>query len=182
MRPGQSSSAMVRDGSDVRPLRYRLDVIASSVAEAVHGVGGWMCDHAGQGWDVNVLVPAADAVQPLKILGAGLDNWDSLLRADRPAQRPRILAVSQDILAHQPQLRRRIRGLTRLFSTELVLRGPSENAAVCSRYTRVGYQPSQLACALKGHALAAADLTGPVNPTETLRITAPRAVRDRHGR
>jgi hypothetical protein len=37
-------------------LRYQLDVVAASVGDALRSVGGWMCDRARAGWDVNVMV------------------------------------------------------------------------------------------------------------------------------
>lgn len=37
-------------------LTYRLDVIATDVADVVRSAGGWLYDRVGAGWEVNVLV------------------------------------------------------------------------------------------------------------------------------
>src|SRR3546814_1101974 len=36
-------------------MRYRLDVVAPTVAEVVRNAGGWLVDRAMAGWDVTVL-------------------------------------------------------------------------------------------------------------------------------
>jgi hypothetical protein len=40
-------------------VRYRLDVVAATVADAVAAAGGWMFDRVMAGWDVRVML--ADA-------------------------------------------------------------------------------------------------------------------------
>ncbi len=37
-------------------MRYRLDVIAPSVIDAVQFTGGWLFDRVMAGWDVTVLI------------------------------------------------------------------------------------------------------------------------------
>jgi hypothetical protein len=37
-------------------MRYRLDVVASSVVDVVRFAGGWLFDRAMAGWDVSVLL------------------------------------------------------------------------------------------------------------------------------
>ena len=54
-------------------MRYRLDVVASSVVDVVRFAGGWLFDRAMAGWDVSVLLTdLADQPdgRPLQILGA----------------------------------------------------------------------------------------------------------------
>ena len=48
------AGAGVRSGRHI--VRYRLDVVAPSVVEAVRAAGGWMFDRVMAGWDVRVLV------------------------------------------------------------------------------------------------------------------------------
>ena len=69
-------------------MRYRLDVVAASVADVVRFAGGWLFDRAMAGWDVTVLLAdhAADHPddRPLQILGARtLDLEDALGRSGR---------------------------------------------------------------------------------------------------
>jgi hypothetical protein len=54
-----------------RILRYQLNVVASSTEEVVQSAGGWLCDHARAGWDVNVLVSGGGDPRPLMILEWG---------------------------------------------------------------------------------------------------------------
>ena len=59
-------------------MRYRLDLVAASVADVVTCAGGWLCDRVMAGWDVTVLVgehepmvPArAEVFQSLGVTGA----------------------------------------------------------------------------------------------------------------
>ena len=60
-------------------MRYRLDVVAPSVLDAVRYAGGWIYDRVMAGWDVTVLVGGGDDdMRPLQILGAQTLNLDSL--------------------------------------------------------------------------------------------------------
>lgn len=61
------------------PLRYRLDVIGSDVADVVRSAGGWLYDRAAAGWEVNVLVSAAPDARALQILGARQLDLDAAL-------------------------------------------------------------------------------------------------------
>ncbi len=51
-------------------MRYRLDVVAPTVLDAVRFAGGWVYDRVMAGWDVTVLVGADEDARPLEILGA----------------------------------------------------------------------------------------------------------------
>ena len=58
-------------------MRYRLDVIAASAADAVHSAGGWLYDRAMAGWEVTVLLPQSCDSRPLRILGVGAMDLES---------------------------------------------------------------------------------------------------------
>ncbi len=45
-------------------MRYRLDIVAPSVAEAVRHAGGWIFDRVMAGWDVNVLLAQPGDTRP----------------------------------------------------------------------------------------------------------------------
>ena len=69
-------------------MRYRLDVVASSVVDVVRFAGGWLFDRAMAGWDVTVLLtdrrPPRD--RPLQILGAQtLDLEHALASVEDPS-------------------------------------------------------------------------------------------------
>jgi len=52
----------------------------------VRSAGGWLCDRARAGWDVNVLVADGGDPQPLMILGAtALDQDEGFLSIVRSA-------------------------------------------------------------------------------------------------
>ncbi|MFD0364752.1 hypothetical protein ACFQZZ_25195 [Nocardia sp. GCM10030253] len=59
-------------------MTYRLDVVATSVADAVDQAGGWLFDHALAGWEVTVFVAAMSDARPLHILGAEVAELDSV--------------------------------------------------------------------------------------------------------
>src|SRR5215208_5723706 len=53
-----------------RVLRYQLNDVAATTEDVVESAGGWLCDRAKAGWDVNVLVAEGVDPRPLTILGA----------------------------------------------------------------------------------------------------------------
>ncbi len=75
--------------ADVAPSRqarrYRVAVVAASVAEAVRAAGGSAFDRSLSGWDVAVFVDDED-VHPVRILGGQLARLDDL--ADVTASAP----------------------------------------------------------------------------------------------
>jgi hypothetical protein len=79
--------------------RYRIDVIAPNVAEAVTSLGGWVFDMAMAGWDVRILI-AGDTVdvndRPLRILGARTVEVNAQLSTSHGV--PDILAVYGQLL------------------------------------------------------------------------------------
>ena len=60
------SPSIHRDSGSVA---YRLDVVATSAADVVGSIGGWLCDRVRAGWDVNVLLAQECDHRPLEILG-----------------------------------------------------------------------------------------------------------------
>ena len=83
-----------------RILRYQLNVVASTTEDVLKPAGGWLCDRARAGWDVNVLVAERGDPRPLAILGATARDLDeSFVSMVRNASRVGALAVSADLLA-----------------------------------------------------------------------------------
>ena len=60
-------------------MRYRLDVVAPTVLDAVKFAGGWIYDRVMAGWDVTVLIGNDEDVRPLQILGADTLDLESVL-------------------------------------------------------------------------------------------------------
>ena len=94
-------------------MRYRLDVVAPSVAEAVRYAGGWMFDRVMAGWDVNVLL-ASDTdrdgdVRPLKILGAEPVDFESVVAAGDDQPHPQALAVAAGLIDRDERVREGVR-------------------------------------------------------------------------
>ena len=58
-----------RAGARELDMRYRLDVVAASVADVVRFAGGWMYDRVMAGWDVTVLLADDVDERPLRVLG-----------------------------------------------------------------------------------------------------------------
>jgi len=138
-------------------VRYRLDVIAPSVVEAVQSAGGWLFDRAMAGWDVTVLVDKKgyDPL-PLQILGAEvLDLEDAVNMASRP--RPDALAVAADVYGRDSRVSEGVRRALESGHTEVTLWGRSWPAELDSTGC-VEHRLSVAARAFKGRALVAAGL------------------------
>ncbi|MDT5328969.1 MAG: hypothetical protein QOF31_266 [Mycobacterium sp.] len=153
-----------------RILRYQLNVVASTTEDVVQSAGGWLCDRARAGWDVNVLVAGGANPQPLAILGATARDLDeSFVSMVRNASRVGALAVSADLLAADVRVREEIlRVLTRGL-TEVVVWGKQRPAELGRQADPVQHRVSPAARAFKSHALVAADVsTDSITSTETL--------------
>ncbi|CAN5559082.1 hypothetical protein BH11ACT6_BH11ACT6_58300 [soil metagenome] len=138
-------------------MRYRLDVIAPSVVEAVQSAGGWLFDRAMAGWDVTVLVDERDHDPlPLQILGAEvLDLEDAVAMAARP--RPDALAVAAVVYGRDSRVEQGVRRALESGRTEVTLWGQAWPAEL-DRTDSVEHRLSVAARAFKARALAAAAL------------------------
>jgi hypothetical protein len=153
-----------------RILRYQLDVIASTTEDVLQSAGGWLCDRARAGWDVNVLVADCADPRPLAILGATALNLDEgFLAMVRSASRVGALAVSADLLATDVRVREEILRVLKRRLTEVIVWGKQWPAELGRQADPVPHRVSPAARAFKSHALIAADIsTDSVSPTETL--------------
>jgi hypothetical protein len=151
-------------------MRYRLDVAAGSVADAVRFAGGWMYDRVMAGWDVTVLVGDHPDERPLHILGAQTADLESALAlwAERP--HPQTVAVAADLFNSDERVRRGVLGALEQGLTEVTLWGEYCPAELDDSVDPVQHQLSAAACAFKAQALAAAvGETGCVSGIETFR-------------
>jgi hypothetical protein len=155
--------------SDGDSVAYRLDVVASSPADVVRSVGGWLYDRARAGWDVNVLLPQHGDSRPLQILGMQTAELDAQLPPVSAGCVARGLAVSAEMFASDPRIRQEVLTALDRGMTEVTLWHDDWPLAVGHRTTTVQHVLSGAARAFKRHALAAAGIPGTVGPTEMLR-------------
>jgi hypothetical protein len=153
-----------------RILRYQLDVIAATTEDVLQSAGGWLCDRARAGWDVNVLVAGGADPRPLAILGAtALDLDEGVLAMVRSASRVGALAVSADLLAADVRVREEMLRVLKRGLTEVIVWGKRWPAELGGQADPAPHRVSPAARAFKSHALIAADIsTDSVTPTESL--------------
>lgn len=151
-------------------MRYRLDVVAESVADVVRFAGGWMYDRVMAGWDVTVLLTGGADERPLQILGVDTADLESALGlwAERP--HPQTVAVAADLFAADERVRRGVLGALEQGLTEVTLWGDTWPAELDDSVGPVEHHLSAAARAFKSQALtaAAADAV-PVEATEVFR-------------
>ena len=141
-------------------MRYRLDVVAPSVAEAVRAAGGWMFDRVMAGWDIRVLLhhDAAADDRALQIIGADTGDLESALAIGPNGIRPHALAVAADLNHHDSRIREGVRQALDSGQTEVTLWGESWPAELDhSGVGSVEHRLSVAARAFKAQALAALD-------------------------
>lgn len=148
-------------------MRYRLDVVAPTVSDAVRFAGGWVYDRVTAGWDVTVLLRGTDDVRPLEILGATVLDLDAVLDdwAGRP--HPQTVAVDADLFALDDRVRWGVLRALEQGATEVTLWGEHLPSELDSSVGAVEHRLSGAARAFKAQALAAAGVAGTVAQSET---------------
>jgi hypothetical protein len=152
-------------------MRYRLDVVAPTVLDAVRFAGGWVYDRVMAGWDVTVLIGSDEGVRPLEILGAEVRDLESVLEAWEERPHPQTVAVAADLFHRDARVRRGVLEALEQGATEVTLWGERLPAELDSSVDSVQHQLSAAARAFKAQALAAArgsDVEA-VGGTETFR-------------
>lgn len=157
--------------------RRSLTVIAGSMADVVARAGGWLCDRARAGWDVNVRVADRGDGRPLAILGAAPLDADAGTILDS-TRRDGEVAVSAALLRTDARIRDEVLGLLKRGVTEVTVWGDDWPAELGRAVAPVEHRVSAAARAFKAHAMRAADVPhNAVAPTETLYALGARAVR-----
>jgi hypothetical protein len=153
-----------------RTNRYQLQVVGARIAEVVESAGGWLCDRARAGWDVNALVADHQDARPLTILGAtALDLDAEFASIMRAASRGGAVAVSAGLLAADARVRDEVLRLLKRGWTEIIVWGDEWPAELGRRVDPVQRQMSNAARAFKAHALGAAAVRShSIAPVETL--------------
>lgn len=158
-------------------MRYRLDVVATSVVDVVRFAGGWLFDRAMAGWDVTVLLTdQADHrdPRPLQILGARTLDLEHALAAAESRPHPQALAAAADLFGCDSRVRQGLLQALDQGATEVTLWGQTWPAELDDSLALVQHQLSMAAQIFKARALAAAlDVAGvppgSVDCTETFR-------------
>ncbi len=152
-------------------MRYRLDVVAPTVLDAVKFAGGWVYDRVMAGWDVTVLIGNDEDVRPLEILGAEVRDLESVLESWEDRPHPQTIAVAADLFERDDRLRQGVLSALEQGATEVTLWGERLPAELDSSVDSVQHQLSAAARAFKAQALAAASDSdvAAVDDTETFR-------------
>jgi hypothetical protein len=152
-------------------MRYRLDVVAPTVLDAVNFAGGWVYDRVMAGWDVTVLIGDDEDARPLQILGAEVRDLESVLASWEERPHPQTIAVAADLFERDDRLRQGVLSALDQGATEVTLWGERLPAELDSSVDSVQHQLSAAARAFKAQALAAANdsVAVAVGDTETFR-------------
>ena len=151
-------------------MRYRLDVVAPSVLDAVRFVGGWVYDRVMAGWDVTVLIGDGEDARPLEILGAEVRDLESVLASWEDRPHPQTVAVAADLFDRDARVRQGVLEALEQDATEVTLWGEGLPAELDESVDSVQHRLSSAARAFKAQALAAAnDSDAAVGHTEIFR-------------
>ena len=151
-------------------MRYRLDVVAPTVLDAVRFAGGWVYDRVMAGWDVTVLVGDDEDARPLEILGAEVLDLESVLASWDERPHPQTVAVAADLFDRDARVRQGVLDALEQGATEVTLWGEGLPAELDESVDSVQHQLSAAARAFKAQALAAANASeAAVGRTETFR-------------
>lgn len=150
-------------------MRYRLDVVAPTVVDAVTYAGGWIYDRVMAGWDVSVLVGGADDIRPLTILGADVLDLEGVLEAWRDRPHSQTIAVAANLIDGDPRVLFHVRNALEQGGTEVAVWGERVPAELDSSVDSVEHRLSAAARAFKARALAAAGAPAAVTGCETFR-------------
>ena len=153
-------------------MRYRLDVVASDVADVVKFAGGWLFDRAMAGWDVTVLLVDHPDERPLQILGAQIVDLEYALATVGHRPPPQTLAAAADLFGfgQDPRVRQGVVQALDQGATEVTLWGETWPAELEDSVGLVQHRLSAAAQAFKAQSLAAAALPqASVGLVETFR-------------
>jgi hypothetical protein len=138
-------------------MRYRLDVVAPTVLDAVRFAGGWVYDRVMAGWDVTILVGDDGDVRPLAILGAEVRDLESVLASWEERPHPQTVAVAADLFDRDARVRQGVLEALEQGATEVTLWGEGLPAELDDSVDSVQHRLSSAARAFKAQALAAAN-------------------------
>ena len=138
-------------------MRYRLDVVAPTVLDAVKFAGGWIYDRVMAGWDVTVLIGTDEDVRPLEILGAEVRDLETVLESWEDRAHPQTVAVAADLFDSDSRVRQHVLSALGQGATEVTLWGEPLPAELDESVDSAQHHLSAAARAFKTQALAAAN-------------------------
>jgi len=150
-------------------MRYRLDVVAPTVIDAVTFAGGWIYDRVMAGWDVTVLIGGDDDARPLEILGAEVRDLETVLAAWEERPHPQTVAVAADLFDSDARVHQHVLNALEQGATEVTVWGERLPAELDNSVDSVEHHLSAAARAFKTQALTACDAQSVVAHTETFR-------------
>jgi hypothetical protein len=150
-------------------MRYRLDVVAPNVLDAVTFAGGWIYDRVTAGWDVTVLIGTDEEARPLEILGADVRDLETVLASWEDRPHPQTVAVAAALFDSDPRVHQHVLNALEQGATEVTLWGERLPAELDESVDSVEHHLSAAARAFKMQALAACDSESAVAHTETFR-------------
>ncbi|MEZ0052378.1 hypothetical protein ABIA30_003396 [Mycobacterium sp. MAA66] len=165
-------------------MRYRLDVVAPSVADVVASAGGWLVDRVMAGWDVTVLISGAQSaadLRPLQILGVEVGDLESAMQLWEQRPHPQTVAVAADLFTSNDQVREGVLGALEQGMTEVTLWGESWPSELDATVDCVQHELSSAAMAFKTQAMNALGAGGVVAGAEVFRcgvMTCPSVAAD----
>ena len=136
--------------------RYRFQVVAANITDAVMSIGGLIFDRAMAGWDVSVVVDGGtDRViddRPIRILGGRLARR---LENHVALARPHMLAVATDVMVKSEAVRGQVLAAGNDNAAEVLLWGRHHPTNLNCRFVAARHRPSAAAQVFKSQALAA---------------------------
>jgi hypothetical protein len=130
--------------------RYQMLVLVTDVADAVLNVSGLVADRALQGWDVVAAVVSRVDMDPMRVVGARLSDFDSICEEPEFAG---AIAVAADLLNVRPDVQQFVTSAVRNGESELLVWGAPDSTGIDVSFRLKAYEPSVAARAFKGHAL-----------------------------
>lgn len=149
------------------PTRYRLDVIASQLADVVQHAGGWMFDHVVSGWDVTVLLPECSDPRPVQILGVRVARLNGEL-VNGGARAANTIGACAAFYRGNAGLRRYL-GRAINHGSEVVLWPGEAGGQSVPAVGQVQHRLTRAACVFKAEALRALNLPRVANAEERFR-------------
>ena len=154
-----------------RETRYRLDIFAPNVLDAVKSAGGWLFDCAMAGWDVTVMVHDHGDPRPLQILGADVVDLGPAMSSWEQRLHPQSMAVAAELFDRDARVKQIVLQALEHGVTDVTLWGERWPAELGASVDEMRHELTSAARAFKSQALAAAGdpQAAPVGDTETFR-------------
>jgi hypothetical protein len=148
---------MTACGTYVRGSQFRLHVVAPSVLDAVQSAGGWVFDQVRLGWTVSVAVPDDSDDRPLRILGAEMCGFDSLLATvGADSDSAASLAFAVELFHQNDKVHEMVRTALARGRQQLLMWGEAPPSELHRTLAPVEHRLSCAARVFKAHALSAA--------------------------